>query len=138
MLFRSRVNLLMKSLSPDIEDYCSLSGKQQFVLKRKREMESSESDIYIKCRDTKSIDATTKRFAEILSEKYPKGVVDVSPPPTLFEQIFTTGEAELEIELSKKSNSNITTTEISSLKKGLRIGAIYLFLIFLLPISIIS
>ncbi len=111
-----RINALMKYLYDDIDDYSSLIGRQQFVLNRKREMEPSETEIYIKCADNAKVDMVTEKLKSYMSDRYPECVVSVAPPPNLFERIFTTGEADLDIELYKKSNTGITVEEIKQLK----------------------
>ena len=111
-----RINALMKYLYDDIDDYSSLIGRQQFVLNRKREMEPSETEIYIKCVDNAKVDMVTEKLKSYMSDRYPECVVSVAPPPNLFERIFTTGEADLDIELYKKSNTGITVEEIKQLK----------------------
>ena len=122
-----RINSLMQYLYEDIEDYSSLIGKQQLVLNRKRELESSEAEIYIKCADTKAIDNVAKKLKGYVARHYPEGVVEMAPPPNLFERIFTTGEAELDIELYKKSNKNIDVKEIKRLKTDIENKSGYTF-----------
>ena len=43
-------------------------------------------------------------------------MINVTPPPNLFERIFTTGDADLEIELYRKSNINTNISEVKQLK----------------------
>ena len=111
-----RINALMMFLKDDIEDYTSLIGKQQFILNRKREQESSESEIYIKCEDIRKTEIVAEKLKKYISQNYPSGVVDIAPPANLFERIFTTGEADLDIELYKTAGKTVGVKEIKELK----------------------
>ena len=66
---------------------------------RARELSVSESELYFKTAEVKQIALLQQQVADWLKQHYPEAVVTFSPPVTLFEKLFVTGEADLVAEL---------------------------------------
>jgi multidrug efflux pump subunit AcrB len=87
-----------KMLSEHSEENTAVIGEQQFLLNRDKEQTSSESEFYARTRSSKSIPALKEKAAQYVSGLYPGALVSFSPPGTIFEKIFSTGEADLVVE----------------------------------------
>ncbi|MDR1950993.1 MAG: efflux RND transporter permease subunit, partial [Bacteroidales bacterium] len=85
-------------LSGVSEENAVLVGQQQFALNRERELTSSESQFYVRVRKASEIAALKDKITDYFSENYPQTFFTFAPPGTIFEKIFSTGEAELIVE----------------------------------------
>lgn len=94
----------------------ALVGRQQYLLNNKQELSSSESEIYLKLPGADSIGVVRSSIEEFLLDHYPDALVSFSPPTTIFERIFNTGEAELVVAYYPKNNSKMTADNISALE----------------------
>lgn len=89
---------LSRFLAPLSEEASCLVGQQQFMLNRERYMSGSETELYVRTRNQREIDELKTRMGAYLKEKYPEALLTFTPAGTIFEKIFTTGEADLVIE----------------------------------------
>jgi multidrug efflux pump subunit AcrB len=87
-----------KMLNACSEENTAVIGEQQFLLNRDKEQTSSESEFYVRTRSAKNIPALKEKATGYISDFYPKALVSFSPPGTIFEKIFSTGEADLVVE----------------------------------------
>lgn len=103
------------SLIPDLI-YTSHVGRQQFLLNKERELSVSEAEFYFKVPKTRDIPVLQKQIEERLAETCPVAVASFSPPVTIFERLFVTGEADLVAELyPRNKETRITPEEVSRL-----------------------
>lgn len=70
-------------------------GTQQFLLNRENELSGSEAEVYIQMAHAKEIAGVETEIRRWLTSHYPGAIFSFSPPVSLFEKIFVTGEAEL-------------------------------------------
>jgi multidrug efflux pump subunit AcrB len=87
-----------RMLSARSEENSAFIGEQQFLLNRDKEQTSSESEFYVRIRSAKNIPALKETVTGYISGLYPGALVSFSPPGTIFEKIFSTGEADLTVE----------------------------------------
>jgi multidrug efflux pump subunit AcrB len=80
------------------EENAALIGQQQFLLNREKEQTSSESQFYVRTHTAKDIPALKEIVSAYFSGNYPDALLTFSPTGTIFEKIFSTGEADLVIE----------------------------------------
>jgi multidrug efflux pump subunit AcrB len=80
------------------EETAVLIGEQQFALNRDRVQTSSESQFYVRMKTAAGIAPLKDKISEWFSGNYPQALVTFSPPGTIFEKIFSTGEADLVVE----------------------------------------
>ena len=81
---QSRVSQLFASIDNQVQEHTAYVGQQQFLLNRDREMSVSEKWI---------------------KTHYPMAVISFSPPETVFEKLFVTGEADIVAELHTRNKS---------------------------------
>jgi len=93
-----RTRALLQFLGPKVEEQTGLVGQQQFLLSREREKTSSETDVYLKVAGSDQIPALQQSIRSFLKKQYPQALVSFAPAGTIFEKVFTTGEADLVVE----------------------------------------
>ena len=70
-------------------------GQQQFLLNRDRELSISEVELYFKTEETDAIAPLQQEISAWVKRNYPTAVLSFSPPETVFEKLFVTGEADI-------------------------------------------
>ena len=75
------------------------------VLNRDREMSVSESELYFKTEKPTGIAPLQKSVEKWIKTHYPMAVISFSPPETVFEKLFVTGEADIVAELHTRNKS---------------------------------
>lgn len=93
-----RIRTLMNLLNPFVQEETALVGQQQFLLDRERLKTSSETTIYLKVKEANQIQDLESKLRTYLQNKYTRALVSFAPAGTVFEKIFTTGEADLVVE----------------------------------------
>ncbi|MDR2621384.1 MAG: efflux RND transporter permease subunit, partial [Dysgonamonadaceae bacterium] len=89
---------LARMLNETAEENAALVGEQQFALNRDRTQTSSESQFYVRMKTAAGIAPLKNKVSSWFSENYPQALITFSPPGTIFEKIFSTGEADLVVE----------------------------------------
>jgi multidrug efflux pump subunit AcrB len=89
---------LARMLSETAEENAAFVGEQQFALNRDQVQTSSESQFYVRMKTAAGIAPLKDKVASWFSENYPQALITFSPPGTIFEKIFSTGEADLVVE----------------------------------------
>ena len=92
---QSRVSQLFASIDNQVQEHTAYVGQQQFLLNRDREMSVSESELYFKTEKPTGIAPLQKSVEKWIKTHYPMAVISFSPPETVFEKLFVTGEADI-------------------------------------------
>lgn len=108
---RHRVDELFKAFKDKATEYTASIGQQDFVLKRDRELSSSEAELYFKTSTVDEINALQEELSRWLKADYPLAVLSFSPPETVFEKLFVTGEPDIVTELYVQNKSNTPGAE---------------------------
>lgn len=108
---RERCLQLVQHLGDQLLESSAMVGQQQFLLNRKREQSSSESEIYCKVPAKDDLPDLKTAIEEYLSRKHPEALVRFSPVETIFEKIFVTSEPELVVEYYTKNRSHSPRAE---------------------------
>jgi len=106
---------LARVLEPISEENSALIGQQQFLLNKNTEMTSSEAGFYVRTQNSESVPLLKEKVSSYLAESYPKALVSFSPAGTIFEKIFSTGEADLVVEYY--STTKAKEPDVFSLRK---------------------
>lgn len=96
---RNRVDKLFRELKDKTVEQTASIGQQDFILNREEELTSSEAELYFKTKNPTEIAPLQKQVYKWLKERYPMAVISFSPPETVFEKLFVTGEADIVAEL---------------------------------------
>lgn len=96
---RARIEQLFAEVKKQVVEYTSYVGQQQFLLNRDQEMSVSEGELYFKTAKAKAIAPLQQSIEQWIKANYPAALVTFSPPETIFEKLFVTGEADIVAEL---------------------------------------
>lgn len=94
-----RVDELFRELQGASVEQTASIGLQDYILNREQELSSSEAELYFKTETSKEIAPLQEQIYQKLKERYPLAVISFSPPETVFEKLFVTGEADIVAEL---------------------------------------
>lgn len=96
---RHRIDGLFRELQETVLEQTASIGQQDYILNREEELSSSEAELYFKTKSPEEIFPLQEQIYKRLKERYPLSVVSFSPPETVFEKLFVTGEADIVAEL---------------------------------------
>ena len=100
-----RVDELFSELQRKAVEQTASIGQQDFILNREQELSSSEAELYFKTERMEQIVPLQQMIYRKLKEHYPLAVISFSPPETVFEKLFVTGEADIVAELYARNKS---------------------------------
>ena len=109
---RRRVDALFYQLEGKSVEYTASIGQQDYILKRDRELSSSEAELYFKTSTSSDITLLQEDVYRRLKVDYPLAVVSFSPPETVFEKLFVTGEPDIVTELYARNKSKEPQAEV--------------------------
>ena len=102
---RNRINRLSEQLSEYVEEQSAFIGLQDFLIGTSDEKSASESELYIKTGSSLELEFLKEKFGKILEASYPDAVFSFSAPENIFEKIFTSEEAPLEVRITTKGTT---------------------------------
>lgn len=121
---RERIASLMEEAEKIGAQHTAYIGQQQFLLNRDRELSISEAELYFKTQKTDQIAPLQEALAQWIRMHYPMAVVSFSPPETVFEKMFDTGEADIVAELyARNKEQTPAATDIQALEKKIEAQA---------------
>ena len=108
---RHRVNVLFGQLLDETVEQTAAIGQQDYLLNREQALSSSEAELYFKTSSPDGIAPLKKQAGEWLTREYPLATVSFSPPETVFEKLFVTGEADVVAELYARNKEKAPAAE---------------------------
>ncbi len=90
-----RVNHLFQEIEKQVIEQSAEIGHQDYLLNSAEELGITEATLYFKTETPKEIAPLQETLSQELKKKYPKAILSFSPPQSFFEQLFTTGDADL-------------------------------------------
>lgn len=106
-----RVDGLMKLVDDKVIEHTAYVGMQDYILNGGSELSSTEAELYFKTETPAGVAPLQESLEKELNEKYPLAVVVFSPPETIFEKLFVTGEADVVAELHTANKSQAPEAE---------------------------
>lgn len=94
-----RVMELMESLGDEVETSTSMAGTQEFLLSHTKDITASEAIVYVKARSVEGLKQIKEKVVAALQQKFPTASVTFGESGNLYNMIFATDEADLEIHL---------------------------------------
>lgn len=95
-----RIKELMALLNgADVVTTTSMVGTQEFLLSHTRDITASEAVVYLKATSEDALNGVKKKFSRQMQSQYPAASVEYAESSNLFNLIFQTDEADLEIHL---------------------------------------
>ena len=108
---RKRVDALFKELDGRSLEQTASVGRQDFILNRERELSSSEAELYFRTETSGEIAPLEQEIYRRLKERYPLSVISFSPPETVFEKLFVTGEPDITAEFYARNRAQSPEAE---------------------------
>ncbi len=102
---RRRVNELMKQTDGQVKEHTAYVGMQDYILNGGSELSATEAELYFKTEEPTGIAPLQELLSKKVKEKYPLAVLTFSPPETIFEKLFVTGEADIVAQLNPENRS---------------------------------
>ena len=94
-----RVMDLMDALGDEVETSTSMAGTQEFLLSHTKDITASEAIVYVKAKSVEGLEQIKEKVVGELQQKYPTASVTFGESGNLYNMIFSTDEADLEIHL---------------------------------------
>ena len=106
-----RIAGMMETIKENVQTSTSMIGAQEFMLAHTKDITSSEAVIYLKAENSGKLAKTRKQCMAYLQERYPQASAEFSDPGNLYNLVFSTDEADLEIHLQNREGKRPTTGE---------------------------
>ena len=102
---RRRVDGLLKVVDGQVKEHTAYVGMQDYILNGGSELSSTEAELYFKTEKPGGIAPLQSALEKEIKARYPLAVLTFSPPETIFEKLFVTGEADVVAELHTNNRS---------------------------------
>ena len=102
---RQRVNKLMKQTDGMVQEHTAYVGMQDYILNGGSELSATEAELYFKTEGPEGIRPLQELLNREVKAAYPLAVLTFSPPETIFEKLFVTGEADVVAQLHPENRS---------------------------------
>ena len=115
-----RVNALMKQTDGQVLEHTAYVGMQDYILNGGSELSVTEAELYFKTEKSDGIPPLQELLTKEVKAKYPLAVLTFSPPETIFEKLFVTGEADIVAQLHPKNRTQAPdATVLQQLEKDI-------------------
>jgi len=104
---RRRVDGLMKRADEQVKEHTAYVGMQDYILNSGQELATTEAELYFKTEQPAGIPPLQEMLLKEVRNSYPLAVVTFSPPETIFEKLFVTGEADVVTELHADNRTQV-------------------------------
>jgi multidrug efflux pump subunit AcrB len=106
-----RIAGIMDAIKEKVQTSTCMVGAQEFMLAHTKDITSSEAVIYLKAENAKKLGKIRKQCMTYLQEHYPQASAEFTDPGNLYNLVFSTDEADLEIHLQNREGRRPTTDE---------------------------
>ena len=110
-----RVNAILAMTDSIVEEHTAYVGMQDYLLGTENELSAAEAELYFRTAEPSQIPVLTEMLGSMLRREYPAATVTFSPPVTIFEKLFVTGEPDLVAQL--QTSDRTSTPEASDVRK---------------------
>ena len=100
-----RLNELLKQTDSIVIEHTAYVGMQDYVLNADEALSGGEAEIYFKTEQSSDIAVLERQLKDWFGRNYPDAAVTYSPPVTIFEKLFVTGEADVVAQLQPKNKT---------------------------------
>ena len=109
-----RVNTILAMTDSLVEEHTAYVGMQDYLLGTENKLSSGEAELYFRTAEPSGIPVLTEMLGSRIRREYPAATVTFSPPVTLFEKLFVTGEPDLVAQL--RASDRTSTPEAGDVK----------------------
>jgi len=115
-----RTTSLINSAADGVLNTTVMAGVQQFLLSHIKELTTSETVIYVRCRDAESMSKVKRQLESRLAADYPKASIGFESSGNLYEMVFQSGDYDLEIRLQDSDGTRPAVAESRAFVDSLR------------------
>lgn len=119
----TRIQTVFAHAEKHLETYTAMAGTQEFLLSHTPDITTNEAVCYMKAFSTSSLDSAKRDVAEYVSDHYPNSKVEFGVSGNIYDLIFSSGKADLEIRLQRKEGGRPSVEEAR--KTVRRLQALY-------------
>lgn len=105
-----RVNAILAMTDSLMEEHTAYVGMQDYLLGTENELSAAEAELYFRTAEPSGIPALTEMLGSRIRREYPAATVTFSPPVTIFEKLFVTGEPDLVAQLRASDRTSTPKT----------------------------
>ena len=109
---RRRVDALMKQTDGQVMEHTAYVGMQDYILNGGSELSATEAELYFKTEEPAGIPPLQELLTKEVKAKYPLAVLTFSPPETIFEKLFVTGEADVVAQLHPNNRTQAPDPQV--------------------------
>lgn len=109
---KRRVDKLFGQIKDKVVEQTATVGQQDYILNKEQELSSSETELYFRTEKSSAIEGLQEEVYRLLKESYPQAVISFSPPETVFEKLFVTGEPDIVAELYARNRDKQPGAEL--------------------------
>lgn len=102
-----RVNAMLALADSLVVEHTAYVGMQDYLLGTENELSTSEAELYFRTAEPEQIPVLTGFLEKAVRKDYPAAVVTFSPPVTIFEKLFVTGEPDLVAQLRRADRASV-------------------------------
>lgn len=99
----NRVDIFLALNDSLLQNSSCMIGEQDFALDRSNKQGDSEAQLYLKTSTVKELDVALNNLIAYCQSGYPEAIVNISPPETIFEMVFSNQTVPLEIRLKNRN-----------------------------------
>lgn len=110
-----RVNGILATADSSVEEHTAYVGMQDYMLGTENELSVSEAELYFRTAEPSQIPVLAEQLGAKIRREYPSASVTFSPPVTIFEKLFVTGEPDLVAQL--RVSDRTSTPEAADVRK---------------------
>lgn len=110
-----RVNGILVAADSSVEEHTAYVGMQDYMLGTENELSVSEAELYFRTAEPSQIPVLAEQLGAKIRREYPSASVTFSPPVTIFEKLFVTGEPDLVAQL--RVSDRTSTPEVADVRK---------------------
>ena len=100
-----RINALTRRIDKLVTEHTAYVGIQDYILNDGSKLSANEAELYFKTEQSEGIKTLQEELDKIVRDEYPLALLTFSPPETIFEKLFVTGEADIVAQLHPSNHS---------------------------------
>lgn len=108
---RRRVEILQNAVKPWTTQQSAEVGLQDYLLNSGNKLTLTEANLYVKVHHSKEVDTVLQVIDQQLKKQFPQAIATLTPPQSIFEKIFVTGEPDVTAQLYARNKARAIEAE---------------------------
>ncbi len=130
-----RIDSLL-SLIPEVQQYISYTGKQDFILQKQNQQDPNQSRIYVKTKSNRDLVQFKHKFSQLISQQ---ADFDFQPADNVFNYIFGDNKQNITAKIYPKNQTELPELEsLIQLKENYHLNSLHIPVQSVLQIKILQ